>query len=193
MAGRNMGLHPLLNRGGGKKKHRWMFSISPFIGDEINMLPPSKGSRPSLSFKEFSAEHLNETIYFPGKVEWSNMELSLYDLKCNDNPIFEWMKRIYDPTPTSNNNRGFYGPSLLPPGNAGTPHFKRQATLNLYDGCGNIIESWIYMNAYPQKIDWADLDMSSSELTTVEISIRYDRAYVVQAVPLGGAFVAGIV
>lgn len=175
MAGRNMNLHPLLAKGGDKRKFRWLFTITPFIGDQVSMLPPSKGARPNLSFKEYSAEHLNETIYFPGKVEWSTLELSLYDVKCSDNPIFEWMRKIYDPDPTV----GFYGPSLLPPAQIGAPHFKRQAILTLYDGCGRIIEAWIYMNAFPQKIDWTDLDMTNSELTSVDLSLRYDRAYLV--------------
>lgn len=176
-----MGMHPLLAKGGDKKKHRWLFSVQPFIGIEISMLPPNKASRPNVSFKEYQAEHLHETINFPGKVEWQTMELSLYDIKCINNPIYDWMKRIYNPDPTSNNNRGFYGPSLSQ--TLGGVQFKNTAVLNLYNGCGDAIEQWVYMNAYPSKIDWGELDMQSSELTTVDLTIRYDRAYIVALNP----------
>jgi hypothetical protein len=178
----NMGLHPLLNKGGDKRKNRWMLSVLPYIGDSVKMLPPSKASRPGMSFKEYQAEHLNETIYFPGKVEWNTLDVSIYDVKCSDNLIFEWMKKIYDPTPTSNSNRGHYGPALTPsPAGIGSePYYKITALLTMFSGCGETLETWVYMNAFPIKIDWGDLDMSSSEITMVDITLRYDRAYILQ-------------
>lgn len=167
-----MGLHSLLTKGveGARKKNRWIFNVDPYIGGGVNALPPSRGARPSVSFKEFSAEHLHETVYLPGKAEWNTLELSLYDVKCKDNVIFNWMKGIYDPTPTSQ----FYGPP-------GFNHrFRKTATLTLFSGGGVAIETWIYMNASPNRIDWGELDMASSELAMVDLTIRYDRAYILK-------------
>jgi hypothetical protein len=166
----NMGLHPLLVDTIAKRKFRWIFTIAPFIGKEASMLPPVKGARPNLSFKEFSAEHLNETIYFPGKADWSTLEVSLYDVKPDDNVIYRWMNKIYDPDPKV----GFYGPSL---GDQGQSNYKIDAVLTLYNGCGCAVEEWTYKNAFPLKIDWGDLDMTSSEVCMVDLSLRYDRAY----------------
>ncbi len=168
-----MGMHPQLGKGGDKRKNRWMFTIQPYIGIEASMLPPSKGARPNMSFKEYSAEHLHETIYFPGKVEWQTVELSLYDVKCDQNPIYDWMLKAYNPDPDND----FYGPALDDnPQN----QFKVDADVVLYDGCGNVLETWTYMNAYPAKIDWGDLDMGSNEITMVDLTLRFDRAYRVQ-------------
>jgi hypothetical protein len=176
--GVNMGLHPLLLKGSGGRTFRWMFSIQPYIGDQISMLPPFKSARPNISFKEYQAEHLHETIYFPGKVEWQTVELSLYDIKCKENPIYEWMKLVYNPDP----DEEFYGPSLSqqPDGT----QFKTTAQVSLYNGCGDTIESWIYMNAYPVKIDWGELDMNNAEVVTAQLSLRFDRAYILQAKPI---------
>ena len=53
-----------------------------------------------------------------------------------------------------------------------------QATLNLYDGCGKVIETWIFENAWPQNIEFGELDMTSSEVITCDLTLRYDRAYI---------------
>lgn len=171
--GENMGLHPLISKGWGGRKFRWMFSVQPYLGDGMSMLPATKAARPNVSFKEFQAEHLHETIFFPGKVEWQTIDVSLYDIKCNDNPIYEWMKWLYSPDPEND----YYVPSLSQ--TLGGGQYKNTAQINLFDGCGNTIESWIYMNAYPAKIDWGEVDYTNNEFLTVDITLRFDRAYIV--------------
>ncbi len=163
--GINMGMHPMLVAGNlPKRKHRWAFSIQPYVGSQANMLPPTKGARPNVSFNEYSAEHLNEKIYFPGKADWGTVDLTLYDQKCADNPIFAWMQKIYDP------KQGTYKPSI-------STGFKTDAQVTLYDGGGNVVEMWVYKNAFPTKIEWGDLDMTSSDAVMVDITLRFDRAY----------------
>ena len=154
-----------------KRKNRWLFTITGVSADSnastgVNSLPPSKTSRPSISFKEIEAQHLSETIYFPGKPEWKPITLTLYDLKKSVNPVFNWLKKIYDP---ENNSK--YGPSC--------DGFKeRSATLELFDGCGRSIETWVFETIWPQSIEFGELDMTTSDLTTCDLTLRYDRAYV---------------
>ncbi len=64
-----------------KRKFRWLFFVDGIIGDGINVLPPSKASRPTLSFKSQSFEHLNETISYPVKPEWKPCVAPMMDLK----------------------------------------------------------------------------------------------------------------
>jgi len=165
--GRDMGIGVL---GGGdvcmKRKFRWLFYIDGVVGEGANMLPPDKGSRPSLSFKEMDAQHINETIYFAGKPEWKPIQLTLFDLKTSENPVFKWLKNQYDTC-------GDKGDWKRPGGN-----WKRTVNIELYDGCGNSIERWVVRNAWPNNIEWGDLDMSQNEYVTVELTLRYDRAWI---------------
>jgi hypothetical protein len=149
-----------------KQKFRWLFKIPSVSASGTNALPPTKSARPSLTFKETQVEHLNETIYFPSKPDWKPITLSLYDLKKNNHPVFGWLKKFYDPngpksirTPTENN-------------------FIVNATLELYDSCGTTIERWILENVWPNSIEFGDLDMSSSEIITCDLVLRYSRAYI---------------
>ena len=78
--------------------------------------------------------------------------------------MFDWITTLYDPT------EGTWGPAC--------PDFKWDAEVRLYDGCGNLIETWIYENAYPQTVEFGELDMVSTDLVTVDMTLRYDRAYI---------------
>jgi hypothetical protein len=148
-----------------KRKFRWLFSINGIIGDSVNALLPNKGARPTLSFKSQSFEHLNETISFPVKPEWKPINIVLYDTKCKMNPIWtNWIQPFYSP------KIGNYNYSI----DAG---YKKEAILTMLDGCGNTIESWTFENAYPEEINFDDLDMSSNDILNISLSLKYDRAY----------------
>jgi hypothetical protein len=147
-----------------KRKNRWLLKIDGVSAQGINALPPSKAGRPSLSIKELEMQHITETVYFPGKIEWKPITLTLYDTKQNENPILKWLSSIYD---VKNESRYKY-----------TVGFKKdRAVLELYDGCGNVIESWVMEAVWPTSIEFGELDMSMSEVVTVDVTLRYDRAY----------------
>lgn len=173
---RNMGLEMGLEKADMqfKRKFRWMFSIPSICGDVgnsdgnagVNALPPTKSARPNLSFKEAEVQHLTEIVYFPVKVEWKPINLTLYDFKKNKHPIFEWIKKMYDP------EKGIFKPV--------GEGFKKDAKLELYDGCGQILEKWQFDNAWPQSIEFGELDMSNNDVVLIDIVLRYDRAYIVE-------------
>jgi hypothetical protein len=147
-----------------KQKHRWLFMIPNISASGVDSLPPSKASRPKMSYKEISLEHLNETIYIPGKVEMKPINLTLYDLKKNKHPVLEWFKKLYNPCS---------GNSIYPVDN----NFFKTAYLELYDGMGSVLERWIFENVWPLEIDFGDLDMESSEVVSCDVTLRYARAY----------------
>lgn len=148
-----------------KRKFRWLFIIPSVSAEGISSLPPSRGARPGISFKEIQVEHLNETIFYPGKPDWKPVELVLYDLKKNSHPVFRWLQNIYNPS-----NGAFATP--LENG-----FVKSEAYLELYDGCGTVLEKWVFENIWPNSIDFGELDMANSEIVTCNLTLRYARAY----------------
>lgn len=147
-----------------KRKFRWLLKIPDISASGIKSLPPMKSARPNISFKEIQAEHLNETIYFPSKPEWKPITLTLFDLKKNQHPVINWLNKLYN---------ACTGKMQTPIDN----DFIQYAILEMYDGSGAIMETWIYEDVWPQAIDFEDLDMSSSEIVTCSITLRYARAY----------------
>ncbi len=149
-----------------KLNNRWLFQIDG-ISAVAGALPPLKSARPHLQFKEQQISHLVQHIYYPVMGDWKPVTLTLYDNKVNENPVFEWVQEMYDPKP--------HGDKEWQPVADG--NFKRNALLCLYDGCGEVIERWKYENAYPQSVNWGSLNMAESSFVTVDIRLRYDRAY----------------
>lgn len=203
-SGRDMGL---FNIGSAcfKRKYRWMFFIEDVCGTSsdgsygVNVLPPSKGSRPNISFKEIEANHVSETVYFPGRPDWKPISLTLYDFTIKGtNRVFEWLKLYYNVndrdakiSPSVGESRilggaldYLIGSPLIAAGTSNLNLMKAtalkipQASLILYDGCGNKIERWVFENVWPQSAEFGELDMQSSEVVTVDVTLRYDRAYV---------------
>lgn len=174
-----------------KRKFRWIFQIQGVsaldFGGQTRALPPRRGNRPSLSWKEQECHHLNETIYYPMKPDWKPIQLQLYDLRCNNNPVFDWVRMNQLGMSVAANSlrrgettQGLYDPEHGLWNSVVESQFKRGADLYMLDGCGNPIELWTFENCYPQNIEWGELDMDSSDIVTVDITLRYDRAYVVK-------------
>lgn len=166
-SGRAMGLFYGFDTACFKRKYRWMFTLRGVAGDpnpSSNMLPPSKASRPNLTFKEIEAQHLSETVYFPGKPDWKPISITLYDIaNSNTNSVYDYIKKYYN----AENGRFGYSNDLKIP----------QADLQMYSGCGTIIENWVFENVWPQQIEFGELDMAESGVVTVDLTLRYDRAY----------------
>jgi len=160
-----------------KRKYRWMFGFFPVVGSFVSVIPPLKGARPSLQFKVSEVEHIHETFYYPTKPEWKTIDLTFYDVRPGFSDPMNWILSIYDIR-----NGAFFPVINFPgtdPGNNTLPDdFKRRGILELYDGCGNVLESWTLDNCYPESIDFGDLDMESSDVVTVDVTLRYDRAYI---------------
>lgn len=150
-----------------KRKYRWMFFIDKVCGTGSPCLPLNKAARPSLSFKEMDATHLTETVYFPSRPEWKPINITLYDIKKDSNPVIEWVKKTYK----VNEKNSLWSPSC--------GGFKiNKCSIELYDGTGEVVEKWILEGVWPNNIEFGELDYSSNDAVTVDLTLRYDRAYV---------------
>jgi len=155
-----------------KVKNRWLLQIEGVSGVS-NALPPLKAARPQLEFKEQQVSHLVQHIFYPVMGDWKPLQLTLYDTRPNENKVFEWVKQAYDPKPEGGEEwKPVFDPNLH-----GGDFFKRNAVLCMYDGCGKVTEKWKFENCYPREVNFGDLDMGDMSIVLLEISLRYDRAY----------------
>lgn len=162
----NMGLDFGLEKGQYcKRKHRYLFFIDGVSADGANALPPLTAARPNLGFKEMIAKHVSEDVYYPAKPDWRPITLVLYDLKKGQHPVFQWIKEVYNP------QTGRFRPP-----NSG--NFIKEARVELYDGCGNRVESWNFEDVWPQVANFQTLEMASADIVTVDLTLRYVRAYI---------------
>jgi len=84
--------------------------------------------------------------------------------------VFTWIRRQYNVKPEE---CAFWRPCLHAP-----TFVIPQISLVLFNGCGDILEQWIYEHAWPQSVEFGDLDMQSSDVCTVDLTLKYHRAYI---------------
>ena len=159
-----------------KRRNRWLLKIDGVSADDtegVSVLPPLKSERPTIKFKESQVKHLIEDVYYPAKPDWQPIKLTLYDLKTGVHPVFEWIKIFYDPQQGT-----LYEPNRSLGGFSGRNKFITNARLELYNGCGDLLERWVFEDVWPEVVDFQDLDMANSDYLTCELTLRYARAYI---------------
>jgi hypothetical protein len=158
-----------------KRKFRWTMRIE-YCQDEFDEpLVVAEdfvkiGARPQVDIEEQEINYLHGKMWIPGKATWQTMTVTYYDVagdatSVSTNSLFGWIASVYD---------FICDPSNLYMGSRLTD-YEGNAFLYLYDGCGNPIEGWHLQHAWPQSINFGELDMSSSEECTVEITLRYSE------------------
>lgn len=154
-----------------KRKYRWLLKIPEISATGVETLPPTRAARPSLTFKTLEAQHMHETIYFPAKPDWKPITLTLFDIKKNVNPVIKWIKELY----SVDNKDVIY--------KYATNGFKKDAEIEMYDGCGEIIEKWVLENVFIESAEFGELDHSDSAILYIDLSLRYDRAWIEESPP----------
>lgn len=154
-----------------KRKFRWTFEVRRQGGG--GNVPSSfvkMAARPNISIEETEINFLNGKTYIPGKGTWETITITYYDVAGSDNiPLWSWLADVYNFLPggdgslplTQNSKRSCY---------TGT------GICNMYDGCGNPLETWTLNDCWPQAVNFGELDYASSEEATIEVTVRYANA-----------------
>jgi len=150
-----------------KRKHRWIFTV--FWNNDISSLQNSSvylqsAQRPHAVTEEVVMHHDEEQVYFAGKYHWEPLSLVFYDVQDPVNSsqaIWDWFNAVVD----------------VPNATVALPSdYKKQCKLDMTDGAGGSIELWEIDNCWPIDVNWNDLDYTNTEIQTVDVSMKFDRA-----------------
>ncbi len=162
-----------------KRKFRYTFSIYGFCDNEKNKVPEhfvTIASRPNLTIEETEVNFLHAKQWIPGKATWETMTVTYQDVAHNEmRSLWNWLASVYD----------FTDPINLRMGNK--RDWDATGVLTMYDGCGVMLEAWQLQHMFPTAINFGDLDYSSSDIATIELTLRYSdvkyRSYCPDFVP----------
>ena len=143
-----------------KRQNRWVFQ---FADDTIPAFIARTASKPSLSIEPVTIDYLNTKRYIAGKMEWNTLTLGLYDpiAPSASQRVMEWVRLAYENLSGRSGYAAFY---------------KKNFSLLSLDPVGAPVEQWDVEGAWITEATFGDLDMASSELQQIDITIRYDRA-----------------
>jgi hypothetical protein len=174
-----------------KRKFRWTMFLTNQEGnavgsDDGRMWYVRIANRPTLTTEETEINHLHEKHWISGKPTWENITLTIYDVKKDDQTqpfdsasasefaLHKWLNTVWR-FAKNDSNVVTGGYNFLDMGDHDA-EFKRNMTLYMLDGHGSVMETWWLIGAWPQTVNWGDLDYSSSDTADVEVTVRFDRA-----------------
>jgi hypothetical protein len=152
-----------------KRKFRWTFEVNrpKAYGGNVPSSYVKLAARPNISIEETEINFLNGKVFIPGKGTWETITVTYYDVSTGgaglDNTgLWSWLANVYN----------FMNPTMLTQ-NSRRECYAGEGICTLYDGCGNRLEQWKLFDAWPQAVNFGELDYSSSEEVTIEVTVRY--------------------
>lgn len=148
----------LPNKFEGKTNFRWALAI-----EGIDAFLLKTAARPSISFEEIAVDWINHRRYVAGKHSFEQMSITLYDpiAPSGAQQVMEWIRTHFESVSGRSGYADFY---------------KRDIQLKMLDPVGTVVELWDIKGAFIVSADFgSSLDFSSSELTEISLTIRYDN------------------
>jgi hypothetical protein len=140
-------------------------------GGDTTVWWAKKIQKPNFTTAESKHVFMGHTFYWPGKTEWQEISMTLVDPVSPDamailSNIVEKsgydLPKLNEPLLTQSKSKSV---SSLGP-----------VRIIQIDSDDNEIESWTLHHPFIKKISFSDLDYENDELTTIDISLRYDWA-----------------
>jgi hypothetical protein len=143
-----------------RRRHRWRFStLSESVKDIL--IYALKADRPKPVIDKITIHHGQDRIYIPGKNHWEPIDVTFYEVENPDaaQKITDWLQEVvlFDMAELNGD-------------------FRAQGNLEMLDGSGDPTWTAKLFNCWPVQMTPEQLDYSSSEISTITVTISYDKA-----------------
>ncbi len=152
-----------------KRKFRWLMS---FKGVPQWIL--KKVGRPNITISEAEHTFVNYKFYYPGRVEWAEISLTLAD-PVNPDASATMVELLKE--------SGYVLPSQFDQGHVMT--IAKQKAVEAVGGAiyiqqidaeGATIEEWKLYNPWIKAVNFDELDYESDDIINLDLTLRYDWA-----------------
>jgi len=159
-----------------KRAYRWImeFGIAGLPSYLIKKVSP----RPSWSLSEVKHNFLNHTFYYPGRVEYDEISVTIVDALDPDG-VGTLQALLFA--------SGYRTPDTANPGGDGNFNTVSKAgwstangaqmgdiTISQLDSTGGHVNDWHLVNPWIKACKYGDLDYESDDLLNIEVTLRYD-------------------
>lgn len=133
-----------------------------------------KVTKPNFTIGEGKHVYLGHTFYYPGKVEWQEISMTLVDpITPNASGIFmDMVAKSGYVVPKNSDTKTTLGKYKFNKEQTGLG----SVTITQMDSDGEPVETWTLKNAFIKSLKLGDLDYESEDLSTIELGLRYDWA-----------------
>lgn len=160
-----------------KRKFRWTMEFQGVCGFSGRKIAPSfvkAANRPSLTIEETEINFLNGKMWIPGKGTPDTTTVTYYDVASIQggevvSQLFTWLATVYNFT----DDKGLSQSSKISGPQAQGGYTCDKGVLTMLDGCGEEIDRFEYLQCWPTQINFGELDYSSNDECTIDLTIRY--------------------
>ena len=161
-----------------KRNFRFQVQITGLSGGEDVLWWAKTVTTPSYDVAEVEHNHLDNKYYFPGRVSWNEISMTLVDpisidaVKLTNDLVIKSGYLVPAGAPTTAATRSTISKKKAVAAMGGATGI----IITVLSADGKPIEVWTLGNPFIKSAKYGDLDYSSDDLRTVELSLRYDWA-----------------
>lgn len=157
-----------------KRKFRYTVEWTPPSGSAVEKQLVKVASRPQLDIDETEIHFLNGITWIPGKGRWQPLTVTYYDVADDTlQPLYDWIASVYDFNKALGESDKKDSGDLKQTEKEG---WAGSGILTMLDGCGETLETWEFADVWPQSINFGDLDYSTADECTIDVTFRYSKA-----------------
>ena len=120
-------------------------------------------SRPTFTSEVVELDHINIKRKIKGKSNWDDINITLYDpiVPSGAQQVMEWIRSSHESLTGRDGYAAFY---------------KKDITFYLLGPVGDKIEQWTLKGAFITQANFGELDWSSNDPLSIELTLSYDYA-----------------
>lgn len=136
-----------------------------FLVDGLDAFTCKATNMPSLDQGEIVIDYINTDFKVKGKSRWQDITVTLYDpvVPSAAAKVHDWIKIHH------NSQTGIDGYAFA--------EYKKDIAIAALDPKGVPVEKWTLSGAFISVVNWGDMDWATDEAKTIELTIKYDYAY----------------
>jgi hypothetical protein len=141
-----------------KMKNRYVMEI-----ENIPSYLVKAANRPTIQFETITLDHINVKRKLKGKGEWQDLTITLFDpiVPSAAQAVMDWIRLGHESITGRDGYADFY---------------KKDITFYMLGPVGDKIEQWTLKGAFITQANFGDLDFSSNDPATIELTLAYDYA-----------------
>jgi hypothetical protein len=141
-----------------KRKFRFIMAI-----DGIDAYTLKTAARPQITFEDTTMDWMNAKRFISGKGTWNPIQITTHDPIAPSAAVkvMDWVRLNYEPL---TGRMGY------------ATYYKKDIQLKVLDPQGSVVELWDLQGAWPQDINFGELDYASSDPVEINFSLRFDNA-----------------
>ena len=158
-----------------KRKYRFKVTFDGLsVGANDTIWFAKTCGKPNFTVTESDHTFLNHKFYYPGRVEWQTISMTLVDPQNEEASTAEKLTTLAEAAGYTVPDTANATLKSMSKGKAASSI--GTVTIQQLDAEGEPIEEWKLVNPFIKTFKWGDLDYSADDLLELELELRYDWA-----------------